>query len=207
MRNELRELLRQVVVASGNGAKAPNLRVGALRILHVAPGAERHASHAFEQPDAKHHRPRPELAERQRLDTLILAYHELHVLLVELSLRVRDQLEGDSVDARIAAVRAGFELGQLLVVALRHVRADLASVFHDEEIRVEQPGARRGDVDAARARVEQQLAHIGKHALGFGEPRQEQPVARATDGPRARRRQLMSLGELARVLREPRCPV
>ena len=154
MRDELGQLMPQFAVAAGDGAKALHLLVGATGVHDVALRAKRHAPHTFQQPDAEHCRPRPELAKRQGRDTLIFAYHELDILPIQLSFGVRDQLVRDAVDARKAAVRPRVELGQLLVVALRHVRADLPAMLGNEKIRVEQPRPRRRHVDAASARVE-----------------------------------------------------
>ena len=153
MCDKVRELTPQASVITRGGTKTANLCVGSPGVHHVALRAKRHTSHVFEQSHAEHHRPCPELTQRQRRDALILTYHELHVLLVELALRVCDQLDRDAVDFRIPLIRPGLELRQLVIVALRHACTNFASVLDDDEKRIEEPCTRRRDVDPARTRI------------------------------------------------------
>jgi hypothetical protein len=76
-------------------------------------------------------------------------------------------------------------------------------VLDDEEIRVEQPRAGWRNVDAARTRIEQDLARIRQHAFRLGESRQEQAMSGAARGAGALFCEIVPVGELSCVLCKP----
>ena len=86
---------------------------------------------------------------------------------------VRDQRDRQLVHPRITGQRPGGQLGQLAVVAARQALAHLADVLlHHVEV-VEQPLARRADVDVAVGGGREPLVRIVEDAAGLVQPGEE----------------------------------
>ena len=99
---------------------------------------------------------------------------------------VRDQLDRYFVDARESRERAARELGQLPVVALRQVCADLADVLLDDVEVVEEPFAGRADVDAFVGGVAERLARFEEQVVRLLESLEERDLRRPLPGARTR---------------------
>jgi hypothetical protein len=96
-----------------------------------------------------------------------------------------NQADRDLVDARVSRERACSQFGQLLVVASRHARADLAQVLLNDVEVVEQPFAGRADVRTTLDR-RGQIRSCGLEDLsGLVEAVEERPRA-ARQGARTR---------------------
>ena len=156
--HERRQPARDVARERG-GEQARHPLVGGGTVGHVARGAQRHPANALEIPHAQHGRNRPELAERERRDALILGDHARDAAFVETAVRVGDQLDDDVVDAWESRARpvAG-ELRQLSIVCGRKRRPNLGNLLEDDEEVVEQPGARRSHVGAGGRRLGEGIA-------------------------------------------------
>ena len=132
---------RRARVAGGEQPVGELLRVGAL----APPGADLvgEAAQVLDQDDAQRDGHRPQLADGQRLDTLVGGDVAAQDQRVEMAVGVRDEGPGQPEHARVAGERAARELGQLAVVAGRQVVADLAHLLLDEVVVVQQPLGRR----------------------------------------------------------------
>ena len=184
------------------GEQARDPAVGLLRVGRIGDGAQGHVPHVLEVAHAQHRRHGPELAHRERRDALILANDQLEQRGIESSVRVRDELDGELVHARIPGERARpRELRQLVVVAARQRGAHFAHLLDDDVEVVEQPLARRTDGDAARGSATEHGVRATQHALRGGEAREERslsarpPAAGCIDN-------LLQAGEMPAVPRE-----
>jgi len=148
------------------------------------------AAEVLDQDQPEHRRHGPELADPERGDRLERADEVGDPGLVELAVGVRDQRQGQGVDAGVAPDLADGELGQLGVVAAGQVLLDLAEdVLDDVEVVREPFGvdpAPLGAVDLAgdpAVGPDQDLAVLGEstqdevvrleargHDAGGGEP-------------------------------------
>ena len=105
---------------------------GEQRLRHQPP-------QVLDQSQTQHNGDRPQLAEGERANSLIAAREAGDHVGVQMAVCVRDQLERNAVDARIACTVPVRHLGQLMVVAVREVLLDETQLLlHDVEI-IEQP--------------------------------------------------------------------
>jgi hypothetical protein len=117
-----RERRRSFVARVAQALRPPVRGVDFFDPLHRP---QRHPPDVLHQAEAQHRRDRPQLAGRERGAALEFAHEELDVVHVHVPLGVADQSDRHFVDARIARQCPRRQLGQLLVVAARHARADL----------------------------------------------------------------------------------
>ena len=117
--------------------------VRANAVVEIPHGDQRHAADVLEEPHAQHRRDRPQLAHRQRRDRLVFADDPLDARQRQPAVGVRDELEHDVVDARVAGERPLDELRQLVIVAAGQGGVDLAHLFQDDKEIVEEPGPGR----------------------------------------------------------------
>jgi hypothetical protein len=109
---------------------------------------------------------------------LIFANEQRDVVEVKVALGVRDQFDRYLVRAWIPPQRSGRELGKLLVIALGKIRPDLADVLLNDVEVVQQPVARRTDVESALGPMIQFLVDSIEDYLRVIEANQQR--ARAT---------------------------
>ena len=155
------------------GDQALGARIGALQLIQALHGAQRHAAHALEQPQAQHCRHGPELADRERRDLLKRADEQIDVARVDPPLGVGDERDRELVDARIARERPAGELRQLAVVAAGEALAHLADVLLDDVEVVEQPLARGSDVHIAVGGGGETRVRVVQNAAGLVQPGEE----------------------------------
>jgi len=105
----------------------------------------RQATEVLDEQDPERDRHRPQLAECQRLDTLVGDHQPAQALGVEPAVGVRDVSPGEAEDPRIPLQVPVGELRQLPVVVTWQVVADLAELLLDDVEVVDQPFGRRGD--------------------------------------------------------------
>ena len=105
----------------------------------------RHAAEILDEHDPDRDRDRPELADRERLDTLVGVDEAAQRLGVQAAVGVRHERPRQAVDARIAPMGAVGELGQLAIEAGGQVVADLAELLLDDVEIVDEPLGRRRD--------------------------------------------------------------
>src|SRR2546421_535023 len=89
---------------------------------HQPPG---HPAQVLDEDQPQHDWHGPQFADRERRLRLVRPDEEGDVVLVEGAVGVRDQFQGEAVDAGPAAERAAGELRQVVVVAAGQVGADL----------------------------------------------------------------------------------
>ena len=105
----------------------------------------------FDQRDAQGNRDGPKFADGERLDALIGLDETGELLYVEGAVGMRHHRPGDAEDARKAFERTFGQLGQAAIIAGRQVVLDLADLFVDDVIIVEQPfGGGRDGLSGAR---------------------------------------------------------
>ena len=73
----------------------------------------------LDERELQHARPRPQLANRQRRDTLIAVQELDQLLAIQPAVAVTDQFDGDRVDAGVTGVLTGGERGQRARVRAR----------------------------------------------------------------------------------------
>ncbi len=93
----------------------------------------------LDEHDAQGDRHGPELADGQRLGALIGADEAAQDVRIEIAVGMRDERPGNAEHPRIAGERPVGEFRQLAVVTGRQVVANLADLFFDEVIVVQQP--------------------------------------------------------------------
>jgi hypothetical protein len=137
----------------------------------------REPAKVVDEEDSEGDRDRPQLADRERLDGLVGTHHAPQALRLEQAVRVRDVRPGHAHHTGVAGEVALGELGQLAVVVGRQVVADLAELFVDDRVVVDQPLGRRRDcalvLDRAgkdAVRLEQDAAVLGDAGLDRGSP-------------------------------------
>ena len=131
---------------------------------------------------------RPELADRQRLNTLVGADEPPEHVRVEPAVRMRHERPGQSVDARIALERPLGQLGKLPVEAGRQIVADLTQLFIDDVEVVDQPLRGRSDRAFFPDGLRDRAIRVAQHASVVLDARQQRaPLhrpAQDTLGPR-----------------------
>ena len=137
----------------------------------------REPAEVVDEEDSEGDRDRPQLADRERLDGLVGTHHAPQALRLEQAVGVRDVRPGHAHHAGVAGEMALGELGQLAVVVGRQVVADLAELFVDDRVVVDEPLGRRRDralvLDRAgedAVRLEQDAAVLGDAGLDRGSP-------------------------------------
>ncbi len=105
----------------------------------------RHAAEILDEHDPDRDRHRPQLADRERLDTLVGVDEAAQHLGVQAAVGVRHERPRQAVDTRIASMGVVGELGQLAVEAGGQVVADLAELILDDVEIVDEPFRRRRD--------------------------------------------------------------
>src|SRR5687768_12097774 len=148
-----------------------------LNLLQPSRNAERHPPNVLDESEAEHGGNRPQLAHAERRDRLILAHEQRDVVEIEVALGMRYQLDGHFVGARITGKGAGSELGQLFVVALGKICPDLPYVLLDDIEVVEEPVARRTDVETALGAGVELVVHPVEDVSGILEPKQQRCYA------------------------------
>ena len=154
-------------------AQPPRPIVGELDFARARRDAKRHAADVLDQTEPEHRGNRPQLTDGEERHALELAREQVDRRELEVSLGVRNQLDRQLVDARIAGERSGCQLRQLAIESARHARPDLANVLEDHIPVVEQPFAGGRDVHAAIAGERELATSLVEDAAGFGEPREE----------------------------------
>ena len=143
----------------------------------------RDAPQILDQRLPNHDRKRPQLPEAQRTFELIRGDETAQSLGVDLAVHVRDQLERDLVDQRIAHGRAVRQPGQSAAVRLGEMSTRRPDLLFDHVIVVEQPFAGRGDPLLATHRSGHQLIRLEQHPLVVRQSRQQNIRARAGVDP------------------------
>ena len=187
------------------GEQARHPRVGFDGVGGVAASALGHVPDVLQESHAQHRRHGPQLAHGERGDPLILAHHQLERRLGESAVGMRDQLDRDLVDARIAGEGARLgKLRQLGVVVGRQRGADLGDLRGDDVVVVEQPVAGGADADPLAGDVGEVRVDALEHLLRGVEAREERAFAATPGAMRELRRcGTLAAGELPRMLREP----
>ena len=122
------------------------------------------APQVLDQDDAQDDRPRPKLADRQRLHRLIGDQIATQHLEIEMAVGVGHQRPCRAEHPRQALERAGVHLRQLRVKTRRQVDADLADLHVDQMVVVRQPLGGRRCVMAVFGR-------LGQSAVGLQQER------------------------------------
>ncbi len=150
--------------------------------------ALRQAAEILHQHHPQSNGDRPELTDRQRLHELVGAHEPTKHFWVKPAVGMGDERPGQPIDARIALEGTLGQLRQFSVIAGWQVVVDLAQLFVDDVIIVDQPLRRRCDgvlladcLGNCTIRFEQHppvveharqqrttLARRGRDALGFG---------------------------------------
>ena len=113
--------------------------VGAVALGAVFVDARGDAAQVLDQRDAQHDRDRPQFAQLERGDVLVGVDEARQAFRVDPAVAVRNDFEGDLVDARIAFGLFVGQARQFLAVVLRQVAARRADLFFDQVEIVEQP--------------------------------------------------------------------
>ena len=100
----------------------------------------------FDEGEPQHDRDRPDLADRELRPALVGVDEIDQRLQIDPARRVRDELLGQEVDARVSLEGTVGELGQLEVVIAREVLADLADLVLHDVVVVAEPVLRRDRV-------------------------------------------------------------
>ena len=95
---------------------------------------------------------------------------EIDVFLVDPGLRVRDERDGQLIDARVASEWAARELRQLTVIAARQTFAHLEDVLAYDMKVVEEPVPRWADVDLVSSDGGESSVRLFQNPASFGEP-------------------------------------
>ena len=161
--------------------------------LPVRPGGEHLAGQppqVLQQRQPEHGRHRPQLAGRQRRDLLVRPDEPQDEAVVEVAVGVRDERDGQGVDARQAGPRPARHDREFVVVPAGQVGADLAEHLLDDVEVVEQPLGVRRERLAAGGIGRRLVARLPQHLLRVANPVQERPGSRpdragpvAGDGP------------------------
>src|SRR4030095_867011 len=97
------------------------------------------AAQVFYKRETQGNRDGPQLTNREWRDGLISADKSLQRVCVETRVSVRDQLERNRVDTRVAFQFTVGEFWQFVVVALGEILTNFAQLFFDDVIVVDQP--------------------------------------------------------------------
>jgi hypothetical protein len=112
------------------------------------------------QHDPQRDRDRPELADGQRLHSLVGAHEPPQHLRVVSAVGMRDESPGEAEDARISFQRSVRELRKLAVEAGWKIALDLADLLIDDVKIVDQPLGRRRDRTILLGRLRQRAIGI-----------------------------------------------
>ena len=114
-------------------------KIGGLTKRAAADDAVGAAAQIFDQHDLQQCRQRPELADRERLHTLVRCHEPTEHEAVEAAVGVRDERPGESEYSWKARQRADGEFWQLPVVTRRQVVVNLANLALDDVVVVVEP--------------------------------------------------------------------
>jgi hypothetical protein len=131
----------------------------------------------LDQRELQHARPRPELADRQRRDPLVVVQEAGELLAIETAVAVPDELDRDRVDPRLARVLARGQRRQRPRVGAREVAPDAADLRRDQMEVVEQPVRGRRHEPPGPHVIGQRAIRAAQHPDVVLEPRER--VARA----------------------------
>jgi hypothetical protein len=135
------------------------------------------AAQLFDEREAQHDRDGPDLADRQRRDALIRGREVHEDLQIEAAGRMRRDLAGDQVHARIARELSVRELRQLHVVLARQVLADLANLILNDVVVVAEPLFRSDGGRVGGRRFRQKAVRVLELLSGVVEARQQRLAA------------------------------
>ena len=173
--------------------------VGAVALLAVVVDAGGDAAQILDQRDAQHDRDRPQLAQLERRDVLVGNDEARQAFRVDPAVAVRNDFEGDLVDARIAFGVVVGQARQLPAVVSRQVTARRADLFFDQVKVIQQPLGGRGDLAPRLDGGGQFGAGGGNDVVVVGEAGQQPVRAAALAQPVARGQVLAVGGHLGRA--------
>lgn len=184
-------------IDGGDGEHAPDPVGGPLAI--AAPGGDPRgdAAQVLDQRQAQHDRHGPQLAERERARGLVGGDEGTQAVDVDAAVRVRDELDGDVVDAGGPRGERVGEARQLAAVAAGQVAPGGPDLLLDQVVVVDEPLRGGRDARAGPDRGGEQGVGVAQRELIGAQARQQ-----VIDESAARRGELVPAGEGAGVVLE-----
>jgi hypothetical protein len=133
------------------------------------------AAQVFDQRELQHARPRPQLAECERGDTLIAVQEQRQLRKIEPAIGMAEERNGHRVDARLARFLARGERRQLAEIAPRQVLAYLHELRRHQVKIVEEPLGRRRDEGAFADILREGAIRRFEDVLVVAQPRIDAP--------------------------------